>query len=36
MGESAEGAEIMTFFAPPLMCNSAFAFAVKTPVDSQT
>eukprot|EP00414_Alexandrium_minutum_P010650 CAMPEP_0113996056 /NCGR_PEP_ID=MMETSP0328-20130328/11551_1 /TAXON_ID=39455 /ORGANISM="Alexandrium minutum" /LENGTH=40 /assembly_acc=CAM_ASM_000350 len=30
------GAEMMTFLQPPLMCNSAFSFAVKTPVDSQT
>merc|ERR1719352_970795 len=30
------GAEIMTFLAPPFRCSSAFSFAVKTPVDSQT
>mmetsp|Transcript_154822 Transcript_154822/g.269540 ORF Transcript_154822/g.269540 Transcript_154822/m.269540 type:complete len:218 (+) Transcript_154822:479-1132(+) len=30
------GAEMMTFWAPPLRCNSAFSFAVNTPVDSQT
>mmetsp|Transcript_94596 Transcript_94596/g.173371 ORF Transcript_94596/g.173371 Transcript_94596/m.173371 type:complete len:218 (+) Transcript_94596:83-736(+) len=30
------GAEMMTFWAPPLMCNSAFSFCVNTPVDSQT
>merc|ERR1719407_180044 len=30
------GADIITFLAPPLICNSAFSFCVKTPVDSQT
>merc|ERR1719356_205586 len=29
------GAEMITFLAPPPRCNSAFSFAVKTPVDSQ-
>jgi len=31
MGASAEGALMMTFFAPPLMCAEAFSFVVKTP-----
>ena len=30
------GAEIITFFAPPLMWASHFTASVKTPVDSQT
>mmetsp|Transcript_115176 Transcript_115176/g.204144 ORF Transcript_115176/g.204144 Transcript_115176/m.204144 type:complete len:267 (+) Transcript_115176:79-879(+) len=29
------GAEMITFLAPPLMCNAAFSCVVKTPVDSQ-
>lgn len=34
MGASAEGAEMMTFLAPPLKWAEAFSFVVKTPVDS--
>merc|ERR1719453_2128072 len=36
IGASAEGAEIMTFFAPPLRCADAFSITVKMPVDSHT
>lgn len=36
MGASAEGAEMMTFFAPPLRCAPAFSMVVNTPVDSTT
>lgn len=36
IGASAEGAEMTTFFAPPLMCADAFSVVVKTPVDSTT
>ena len=31
MGASAEGAEMMTFFAPPLRCAAALSLVVKTP-----
>merc|ERR1719431_77437 len=34
MGASGEGAEISTFFAPPLQWKSAFSLVVNTPVDS--
>merc|ERR1711970_421558 len=34
MGASAEGAEMMTFFAPPLAWASALLVVVNTPVDS--
>jgi hypothetical protein len=33
---SADGAEMMTRFAPPFKCAEAFSMVVKTPVDSQT
>ena len=36
MGASAEGAEMMTFLAPPLVCASAFSVVVNTPVLSTT
>ena len=36
MGASAEGALMMTFFAPPLRWAEAFSVVVKTPVDSTT
>merc|ERR1719238_153470 len=36
MGASAEGAEMMTFFAPPLRCALALSIVVKIPVDSHT
>merc|ERR1719261_607487 len=36
IGASADGAEMITFFAPPLRCIEAFSFTVKMPVDSQT
>lgn len=36
MGASLEGAEMMTFLAPPLRWASALAFSVNTPVDSTT
>jgi len=36
MGASAEGAETMTFLAPPWMWALAFSMVVKMPVDSQT
>ena len=34
MGASAEGAEMMTFLAPPFKWAEAFSTVVKTPVDS--
>ena len=34
IGASAEGAEMMTFLAPPLVWAEAWAVVVKTPVDS--
>merc|ERR1719258_445642 len=36
MGASAEGAEMMTFLAPPFRCSEAFSMVVKIPVDSHT
>merc|ERR1712238_443996 len=36
MGASAEGAEMITFLAPPPRWALAFSVVVKTPVDSQT
>ena len=36
MGASAEGAEMMTFLAPPVMWAVAFSVVVKMPVDSTT
>merc|ERR1719487_2709490 len=36
IGASADGAEIMTFLAPPSQCIEAFSMVVKMPVDSQT
>tara|TARA_B100000927_G_C16076465_1_gene313342 strand:+ start:319 stop:429 length:111 start_codon:yes stop_codon:yes gene_type:complete len=36
MGASGEGAEMMTFFAPPLRWAEAASVFVKTPVDSMT
>merc|ERR1719454_762735 len=36
MGASAEGAEMMTFLAPPFRCAPALSIVVKMPVDSQT
>jgi len=36
IGASAEGAEMTTFSAPPLICACALSMVVKTPVDSQT
>merc|ERR1719156_65207 len=36
MGASAEGAEMITFLAPPAMCALALSMVVKIPVDSQT
>merc|ERR1719217_334338 len=36
MGASAEGAEMMTFLAPPWRWAEAFSMVVKMPVDSQT
>ena len=33
---SADGAEMITFFAPPLRCSDAFSIVVKMPVDSHT
>merc|ERR1740117_2719335 len=35
MGASADGAEMMTFLAPPFRCADAFSITVKIPVDSQ-
>src|ERR1700719_39672 len=34
IGASAEGAEMMTFLAPPFRWAEAFSVVVKTPVDS--
>mmetsp|Transcript_20560 Transcript_20560/g.51131 ORF Transcript_20560/g.51131 Transcript_20560/m.51131 type:complete len:236 (+) Transcript_20560:233-940(+) len=36
MGASGDGAEMMTFLAPPSMCKLAFSMVLKIPVDSQT
>jgi hypothetical protein len=36
MGASAEGAEMITFLAPPFMWAEAFSMVVNTPVDSMT
>merc|ERR1719379_780174 len=36
MGASAEGAEMMTFLAPPFRCALALSITVKMPVDSHT
>jgi hypothetical protein len=36
IGASAEGAEIITFFAPPFKWILAFSIVVKIPVDSTT
>ena len=36
MGASAEGAEMMTFLAPPARWADAFSVVVKIPVDSHT
>ncbi len=36
MGASAEGAEMITFLAPPERWADAFSVVVKTPVDSHT
>jgi hypothetical protein len=36
MGASADGAEMMTFLAPPLKCVEAPDVVVNTPVDSTT
>ena len=36
MGASAEGAEMTTFLAPPVMWAVAFSLVVKIPVDSTT
>merc|ERR1719194_321002 len=36
MGASAEGAEMITFLAPPFRCAPALSIVVKMPVDSQT
>lgn len=36
IGASAEGAEMITFFAPPLRCAEAESLVVNTPVDSIT
>merc|ERR1719440_286567 len=36
IGASAEGAEMMTFLAPPLGCSLALSMVVKMPVDSHT
>merc|ERR1719163_2560887 len=36
IGASADGAEMITFFAPPCRCIDAFSITVKIPVDSQT
>mmetsp|Transcript_28817 Transcript_28817/g.66194 ORF Transcript_28817/g.66194 Transcript_28817/m.66194 type:complete len:222 (-) Transcript_28817:213-878(-) len=36
IGASAEGAEMITFLAPPCKCIDAFSITVKMPVDSQT
>ena len=36
IGASAEGAEMMTFLAPPLVWARALSWVVNTPVDSTT
>ena len=36
IGASAEGAEIITFFAPPTICALAVSLVVKKPVHSAT
>merc|ERR1719201_323632 len=36
IGASADGAEMITFFAPPLRCIDALSMTVKMPVDSHT
>ena len=36
IGASADGAEMITFFAPPAQCIDAFSIVVKMPVDSHT
>merc|ERR550537_1575244 len=36
IGASPDGAEMITFFAPPPKCSPAFSLPVKTPVDSHT
>merc|ERR1719378_1846809 len=36
IGASPDGAEMITFFAPPPRCRPAFSLPVKTPVDSHT
>merc|ERR1719313_2213064 len=36
IGASADGAEMITFFAPPSMCILALSIVVKMPVDSHT
>ena len=36
IGASADGAEMITFLAPPAMCIDAFSITVKMPVDSHT
>merc|ERR1719353_2464052 len=36
IGASAEGAEMITFFAPPFRCIDALSITVKMPVDSHT
>merc|ERR1719231_2060711 len=36
MGASADGAEMITFLAPPFKCIEALSMTVKMPVDSQT
>jgi hypothetical protein len=36
LSASPEGAEMTTFFAPPVRCAAAFSRAVKRPVDSIT
>merc|ERR1719333_1955004 len=36
IGASADGAEMITFLAPPARCIDAFSMTVKMPVDSQT
>jgi hypothetical protein len=36
MGASGDGAEMMTFFAPPFKWALAASVLVKTPVDSMT
>ena len=36
IGASPEGAEMITFLAPPSRCIDAFSISVKMPVDSHT